>query len=158
MTAAPRGRSDRPDFAFLGISPDGTDLYLTYDAFLDPFQADTTSTRLFQGVVRQVDVDGTTLGVPTTLHRGVVGDARASSANALIDEFIGDYNTVAATNDGAVAVWNDARDAALCDDINTFRQAIVNGEDAVAPAPGTDCDPMFGNTDIWSAMAEDPTP
>jgi hypothetical protein len=149
---------DRPDFAFIGISPDGTDLYVTYDAFVDPFRDDTTSTRLFQGVVRQLDVAGTDLGDPTTLHRGVLGDARASSANALIDEFIGDYNTVVPTNDGAVAVWNDARDAAVCDAINTYRQAIANGEDAVAPAPGTDCDPTFGNTDIWSATAADPTP
>jgi hypothetical protein len=149
---------DRPDFAFIGLSPDGTDLYVVYDAFLDPFQDDTTSTRRFLGVVRQADLTGTGLGTPTTLHRGAEGDARASSANALIDEFIGDYNTVVATNDAAVAVWNDARDAAVCDDINTFRQAIANGEDAVPPAPGTDCDPTFGNTDIWSAMAADPTP
>jgi hypothetical protein len=149
---------DRPDFAFIGLSPDGTDLYVVYDAFLDPFQDDTTSTRRFLGVVRQADLAGTGLGTPTTLHRGAEGDARASSANALIDEFIGDYNTVVATNDAAVAVWNDARDAAVCDDINTFRQAIANGEDVVPPAPGTDCDPTFGNTDIWSAMAADPTP
>jgi hypothetical protein len=149
---------DRPDFAFIGLSPDGTDLYVVYDAFLDPFQDDTTSTRRFLGVVRQADLTGPGLGTPTTLHRGAEGDARASSANALIDEFIGDYNTVVATNDAAVAVWNDARDAAVCDDINTFRQAIANGEDVVPPAPGTDCDPTFGNTDIWSAMAADPTP
>jgi hypothetical protein len=149
---------DRPDFAFLGISPDGTDLYVVYDAFLDPFREDTTSTRRFQGVLRQADLAGTTIGPVTTLHRGVVGDARASSANALIDEFIGDYNTVAATNDAAVAVWNDARDAEVCDDINTYRQAIANGESPDAPAPGADCDPTFGNTDIWSAMAADPTP
>jgi hypothetical protein len=149
---------DRPDFAFIGISPDGTDLYVVYDAFLDPFQDDTTSDRRFLGVLRQADLAGTSLGTPITLDRGEVGDARASSANALIDEFIGDYNTVAATNDGAVSVFNDARDAALCDDINTYRQAIANGEDAEAPAPGDDCDPTFGNTDIWSAMTVDPTP
>jgi hypothetical protein len=149
---------DRPDFAFIGISPDGSDLYVVYNGFLDPFRDDTTSPRRFLGVVRQADVDGTTLGTPTTFHRGEVGDARASSANALIDEFIGDYNTVVATNDGAVSVFNDARDAALCNAINTYRQAIANGEDAVAPAPGTDCDSTFGNTDIFSATLADPTP
>ena len=53
---------DRPDFAFLGISPDGTDLYVTYDGFLDPFQTDTTSPRRFQGVLRHADLTGPKLG------------------------------------------------------------------------------------------------
>jgi hypothetical protein len=149
---------DRPDFAFLAISPDGTDLYLTYDGFLDPFRDNTTDTRRFQGVVRHADLTGTTLGPVGTVHRGAIGDARGSSANALIDEFIGDYNTVAATNDGAVSVWNDARDAAVCDDINTFRQATVDGTAGAPPAPATDCPPTFGNTDIWSEATTDPTP
>jgi hypothetical protein len=166
---------DRPDFAFIGISPDGTDLYTVYDAFLDDFRTDTMSTRNFQGVLRHSNVSGTNLGATTTLHRGAIGDARASSANALIDEFIGDYNTVGATNAGAVAVWNDARDADVCDDINTFRQEIVDSGGAGeigevderdeeplqggdAPAPATECPPTFGNTDIWAGVAADPTP
>ena len=166
---------DRPDFAFVGISADGTDLYTVYDGFLDPFRNNTTARRRFQGVLRHSDVDGTQISDTTTLHRGEVGDARASSANALIDEFIGDYNTVAATNDGAVAVWNDARDAAVCPDINEFRQETVDeggegeiGEvdekseheqpDPDAPAPATDCPATFGNTDIWAGVTADPTP
>ena len=161
---------DRPDFAFLGISPNGQDLYLVYDAFLDPFRDDTTSARRFQGVTRHADVSGTTLSSLSTLDRGGIGDARASSANALIDEFIGDYNAVAATNGGAVSVFNDARNAAVCPKINTFRQDVATtgtadqfGEDdrdappgggtpPTAPAPGTDCGPTFGNTDIFAAV------
>jgi hypothetical protein len=166
---------DRPDFAFIGISPDGTDLYTVYDAFLDPFRNDTTSTRNFQGVVRHSNVSGTSLGATTTLHRGAVGDARGSSANALIDEFIGDYNTVSATNAGAVSVWNDARDAAVCPAINEFRQEVVDSggageigevderdeeplQEGEPPAPATDCPPTFGNTDIWSEVSADPSP
>ena len=57
---------------------------------------------------------------------------------------------VAATNSGAVSVFNDARDAAVCDDINTFRQDTVDGTAGDPPAPLTDCPPTFGNTDIWS--------
>ena len=49
---------DRPDFAFIGLSPDGTDLYLIYDGFLDPFRDNTTSPRRFQGVAPPLDVDG----------------------------------------------------------------------------------------------------
>jgi hypothetical protein len=149
---------DRPDFAFIGLSPNGSDLYVVYDGFSDPFRNDTTSTRRFVGVTRHADVSGTTLGGLGTLDRGLVGDARASSSNALIDEFIGDYNTVAATNAGAVSVFNDARDAADCPAIDAFRQATVDGTAGAPPAPGTDCPATFGNTDIWSAAVADPTP
>jgi hypothetical protein len=150
---------DRPDFGFVGISPDGTDLYTVYDAFLDPFREDTTSSRRFQGVVRHSDVSGTTLGATTTLYRGAIGDSRSSSSNGLIDGFLGDYNSVAATDDGWIAVFNDARDAAVCPAINSFRQETVGGvKGAKAPAPGTECTPAFGNTDIWSASGLDPTP
>lgn len=149
---------DRPNFAFFGISPDGTDLYLVYDGHLDPFRNDTTSSRLFEGVVRHADLSGTALGPFTTLHRGEEGDARASSANALIDGFLGDYNTVAATNGSAVAVWEDARDAAVCPAINAFRQSLVDGAPIAAPAPATDCPATFGNTDIFSLATGDPTP
>jgi hypothetical protein len=143
---------DRPDFAFLDISPDGSDLYVVYDGFSDPFRNNTTDPRRFVGVTRHADVTGTALGPVTTLDRGVVGDARASSANALIDEFIGDYNTVDATNSGAVATFNDARDASLCPAINAFRQATVDGTAATPPAPATSCQPTLGNTDIRAAV------
>ncbi|MBS1885857.1 MAG: exo-alpha-sialidase [Actinobacteria bacterium] len=150
---------ERPDFAFVGISPNGTDLYTVYDSFLDPFRADTTSTRRFQGVVRHTDLNGTTLGATTTLYRGPIGDSRASSSNALIDGFLGDYNSVTATDEGWIAVFNDARAAAVCPAIDTFRQEIAAGvKGAKAPAPGTECPPTFGNTDIWSASGADPTP
>lgn len=150
---------DRPDFAFIGISPDGTDLYTVYDGFLDPFRENLTESRRFRGVVRHSDVSGTTLGATTTLDRGAIGDSRASSSNGLIDGFLGDYNSVVATNDGYVAVFNDAREAAVCPAIDTFRQETVDGvKGAKAPAPGTECPPTFGNTDIWSASGGDPTP
>jgi hypothetical protein len=161
---------DRPNFAFIAISPDGGDLYVVYDGHTNVFQNDTTSPRQFVGVTRHADLTGpagTTVSSLTTLDRGAVGDARASSANALIDEFLGDYNTVAATNDGAVSVFNDARDAAVCPLINAYRQDVVDGDAAIdnsddaAPAPATDCaGPLetFGNTDIWSFMTADPSP
>jgi len=150
-------RVDRPDFAFLSLSPDGRDLYVVYDGFTDPFRDNTTAPRRFAGVVRHADVSGTSLSNRTTLHHGAVGDARASSANSLIDEFIGDYNTVDSTNADALAVYNDASNAAVCPAMNVFRQATVDGTAGDAPAPGTDCPPTFGNTDIYSAASADPT-
>jgi hypothetical protein len=149
---------DRPDFAFIGLSPNGNDLYVVYDGFSDPFRNDTTSARRFVGVTRHADVTGTSLGGLSTLDRGLVGDGRASSSNGLIDEFIGDYNTVAATNAGAVSVFNDARNAMVCDDINTFRQATVDGTAGDPPAVLDVCPATFGNTDIFSAAVTDPTP
>ena len=87
-----------------------------------------------------------------------MGDARASSANSLIDEFIGDYNTVDVTNGGAVSVFNDASNAEVCDKMNAFRQATVDGTAGAPPAPAADCPETFGNTDILAAVAGDPSP
>src|SRR5215211_7159201 len=164
IVASPPG--DRPDFPAIAISPDGTDVYLTYMAFLQPWQTTTATPRRFQGVVRHADVNPATgaIGSWADLHRAPVGDARGSSANALIDEFLGDYDYVFATNDYAVATWNDARNAADCPAIDAYRQAVVNGTaagdatDPNRPAPQQDCPATFGNTDIFGGSYPDPTP
>jgi hypothetical protein len=153
---------DRPDFPAIAISPGGSDVYLTYDAFLQPWQTTTGVPRNMQGVVRHADFAGAATTF-TTLHRAPVGDARGSSANALVDEFLGDYNYAVATNAFAVAVWNDARFAADCPAIDAYRQAIANGTatssstDPARPAPNNVC-PTFGNTDIFGGSFADPTP
>jgi hypothetical protein len=158
--------SDRPDFPAIAISPDGSDAYLTYMAFLQPWQSTTAAPRLFQGVVRHADVDPATgaIGAWSDINRAPTGDARGSSANALIDEFLGDYDYAFATNDGALLVWNDARNAADCPAIDAYRQDVVNGTaegvstDPTRPAPQQDCPATFGNTDIFGGSYADPTP
>ena len=147
---------DRPDFPAIAISPDGTDVYLTYDAFLNPWQENTSDPRRMQGVVRHADFAD--LSSWTTLHSGAIGDARGSSANGLSSEFLGDYNYVAATNDFAVSVWNDTRNAAVCEAINAYRQSLVEEDPIDTPAPGTDCPSTFGNTGIYGISLSDPTP
>jgi len=149
-TAPSATSPDRPDFPSIAISPDGSNLYLTYMAFLQPFQTDTGSARSMQGVVRTAAI-----GDPsswTTLHRGDIGDARASSANSLAFEFLGDYTYVAATRTGATAVWTDMGNAADCPAIDAYRQSLVDGSPIAKPAPATACgtDNTFGNTDIVS--------
>jgi hypothetical protein len=147
---------DRPNFPWIAISPDGTDVYITYMGFLDPWRSDTSSTRRFQGVVRHANFGD--LSTWSTLHRGVVGDARGSSANSLTSEFLGDYDSIVATNDFAAAVWNDVRNAAVCDAINGWRQSLVDGSPTARPAPASDCPATFGNTDIYGGVFPDPTP
>ena len=115
-------------------------------AFLDPFQTTTANPRRMQGVVRHAT--GALTGW-STLQRGVIGDARASSANALDSEFLGDYTSAVATRFYGAAVWTDVRDAAVCNAINTYRQSLVDGTPIATPAPGTDCPATFGNSDIF---------
>lgn len=149
--------TDRPDFPAVALSPDGADVYVTYDAFLQPWQSTLSAPRMMQGVVLHADVSaGGTAGAFATLHRGVPGDARASSTNSLVAEFLGDYNWIVATNDGASAVWNDCRDAAVDDDILAYRGSLMTT--TPLPKPAVDLTLAFGNTDIYGITVTEPTP
>jgi hypothetical protein len=152
--------SDRGFYAAPAVSPNGTDLYVVYNAFTTPFRNNTTQPRNLVGVVRHAEV-GTT-GAPTswtTLHRGADGDPRGSSQNnPPVAEFLGDYVYAAATRTYAAAVWNDVRDAAVCTAINTWRAALQEGESPPAPRPNIDCPAKFGNSDIFGWSGADPTP
>lgn len=148
--------SDRPDFPVIAISPDGQDVYIVYDNFLQPYQTTTANPRLMQGVVRHADFNA--IGSWSDLHRGVIGDARGSSANFLTSEFLGDYNNAAATNDFVVGVENDVRDAADCPAVDAYRQSLLTDSPLPKPAPQQDCPANFGNSDIFGGTYPDPTP
>ncbi|HEY2006207.1 MAG TPA: sialidase family protein [Solirubrobacteraceae bacterium] len=142
--------TDRPDFPAVAVAPNGSRLYVVYDGFSTPFAANNNDTsRMFAGVVRSASLSGTTLHAFSTLHRGVSGDARGSSANDLTTEFLGDYNYAQATNSSVTAVWNDARNAAYCKPIDAYRDSLAGGAPIAKPAPPTKCPATFGNTDIW---------
>jgi hypothetical protein len=149
---------DRPDNPAVAISPNGTDLYLVYNGYLDPFQTTTSNPRRMQGVTRHADVaaDGT-IGSFTTLHRAAVGDARGTT-RTLNREAIYDYQYAAAARDYGAVVWMDVRDAADCPAIDAYRQSLIDGSPIAKPAPLTDCPPTFGNGDIYSGSFLDPTP
>jgi hypothetical protein len=153
--------TDRANFAAVAIAPDGRDVYLVYNAHLDPWRTTTSTPRRMLGVVRHANVAaGGAVGTFTTLHRGAVGDGRGSSANGLTTEFLGDYNYAVATRTFAVAVWVDSRNAAVCPAINAYRQSLVDGTPIPPPAPNRDCPDVggfFGNTDIFGGSYADPT-
>ena len=144
--------NDRPDFPAVAISPNGTDVYLTYVAFLDPFQTTTANPRRMQGVVRHASAAALT--VWSTLNCGVVGDARGSSANALTAEFLGDYTSAVATRSYGAAVWTDVRDAADCPAIDAYRQSLVDGAPIAKPAP----EPLARTCSAIRIFSEAPTP
>jgi hypothetical protein len=143
---------DRGFYTAPAISPNGTDVYVVYNAFTTPYRHTTADPRILVGVVMHAtsssDPAAATGGF-SEVNRGEPGDPRGSSANALISEFLGDYVYAAATRDYGVAVWNDARNAADCPAIDTYRQALQNGQSATPPAVQQACPPNFGNSDIY---------
>ncbi|WP_437324695.1 sialidase family protein [Sorangium sp. So ce381] len=150
---------DRGYYTAPALSPDGTDLYIVYNAFRTPFRNNTTDSRSLVGVVLHADIG--VGGAPTglsELHRGDPGDPRGSSQNDLVAEFLGDYVYAAATRDFGVAVWNDVRNAADCPAIDAFRQSLRTGGTVPTPRPNTDCPSTFGNSDIFGGSFADPTP
>jgi hypothetical protein len=158
----PRSIEEAGDHGFYAapaISPNGTDVYVVYNAFTTPYRDNTTDPRNLVGVVRHADAGATgPTGPFTTLHRSPGGDPRGSSANALISEFLGDYVYAAAARRYGAAVWNDVRRADDCPAIDAWRQALQNGESPPPPAPEQDCPPRFGNSDIFGGTYPDPTP
>jgi hypothetical protein len=147
---------DRPDFPAVAISPNGKDIYVTYNAFLQAWQTTTADPRSMQGVVRHAEVSATgVVGSWITLHRGFIGDARASSTNSLVGEFLGDYNWIVATNSFAAAVWNDTRNASIDQGVLNYRWSLLTSSPLAKPAPTV---PTFGNTDIYGTVIADPTP
>jgi len=144
---------DRPNMPAIAISPDGADVYLAYNAFHVPWQSTTANPRPMNSVVRHATTNGS--GKPVgwaTRFEGPIGDARGSSANALVDEFLGDYNYAAATRDFGVGIYIDVRDAADCPAVDAYRQSLAGETPIAKPAPNTVCPPTFGNTDIFAAV------
>ena len=130
---------DRGYYSAPAISPNGTDVWVVYNAFTTPFRDNAegpTNDRQLVGVVLHADLDEEgTVGDFTEVHRGESGDARGSSQNNLAAEFLGDYVYAAATRDYGAAVWNDVREAADCPAIDEFRQELH--EEAIATGAPT---------------------
>jgi hypothetical protein len=153
---------DRGYYTAPAISPNGTDVYVVYNAFTTPYRTNTTDPRSLVGVVKHADSSsaaGTPTGAFSELNRSVPGDPRGSSQNNLVGEFLGDYVYAAATRTYGAAVWNDTRNAADCPAMDAWRMALRTGDTSVPrPAPQQDCPATFGNSDIFGGSYADPTP
>jgi hypothetical protein len=162
QSVVPIAGDDRPYYAALSVSPDGTDLYLVYNAFTNPYRTNTTSTRGLVGVILHANVTASgTPGTWTSVHRGTTGDPRGSAQNNIAIEFLGDYVYADATNDYAVAVWNDVRGGSPCDAVNTWRTSVQAAgpplDTSTRPAIQQVCPATFGNTDIRAWSGADPS-
>jgi hypothetical protein len=145
---------DRPLYAAPAIAPDGSRVYVVYEADTAPWGgADFTSRRPYHGVLRTSTLNAS--GAPTgwtTEFNEAPGDLRATHPGYdFVGERVGDYVYAAASTSYGVGVWASAIDARVCDDVQNFREALFTGLPiAQAPWPLSDCPPTFGNLDIRS--------
>ncbi|MEO3937306.1 sialidase family protein [Dermatophilaceae bacterium Soc4.6] len=141
---------DRANQPAVAIAPNGSTVYLTYNAWHQPWQTTTANPRPMEGVV----LSGPAAGPLTEVNRGQSGDARGSSANSLTAEFLGDYNYAVASNGYGAAVWNDVRNATDCPAVDLYRQSLA-GTPTSRPSPCQNPPTTFGNTDIfgWSSAS-----
>jgi hypothetical protein len=147
---------DRPLYAAPAIAPDGSSVYVMYEAVTSPWRGDDmTSARPYHGILLSAPVDGG--GVPgswTTELTGPLGDIRASyPGHDLYQERVGDYVYAAASREYGVGLWADASNADVCPAIQQYRaDSFTAGTLALpAPYPPTDCPATFGNVDIMAA-------
>jgi hypothetical protein len=152
--------SDRGFYVATAVSPDGSDVWLVYNAFTTQYQTTTTNPRPLVGVVAHADVTAGVVGVFGEVHRSTPGDARGSSQNDLTGEFLGDYVYASATNDFGAFLWNDVRTALDCAAVDAWRSALRTKDkkdDPPRPEPNNDCSADFGDSSIFGAAIADPT-
>ena len=123
------------------ISPDGAEVWVVYNAWLEPFKQSTlgpANDRPLAGVVLHADSNAAGVGGFSLVHQGASGDARGSSQNNLAAEFLGDYVYAAASRTYGAAVWNDVRNADNCPEVDAYRQelhdlAVETGQQTAEP-------------------------
>jgi hypothetical protein len=123
------------------ISPDGAEVWVVYNAWLEPFKNSTlgpANDRPLTGVVLHADSGPAGVSDFSLVHQGASGDGRGSSQNNLAAEFLGDYVYAAASRTYGAAVWNDVRNAADCPEVDAYRQelhdlAVETGQQTAEP-------------------------
>jgi hypothetical protein len=153
--------ADRSAYSAPAIAPDGSRVYVVYQAVSAPIDETSTATpRPEFGVLLSAPIPDATTGTPgawTTDFSGPTGDLRGTSQGRLLyNEFFGDYVYAIATRDYGAGVWTDTQRTADCPAMDAWRKASFDAGHRVFPAPWPlggvgDCPPNFGNNDIFSA-------
>jgi hypothetical protein len=146
---------ERVLYTAVAIAPDASRVYATYNAFTTPFSTTTSDPRLLQGVLRSAAIGrgGAPVGW-TTNYVGRSGDARGTSfAVWNYPEFLGFYVYAIATRRYGAGAWTDVSRTADCPAVDAWRQASLEADKVLTPAPWpqADCPAKFGNSDIASA-------
>jgi hypothetical protein len=147
---------DRALYSAPAIAPDGSRVYVTYNAFTTPLTPTTNATpRMEHGVLvsSPIGAGGAPTGF-TTEFVGPSGDARGTSQGRILyNEFLGDYVYAIATRTYGAGTWTDVPNTADCPAMDAWRLASFNAGHRVFPAPWPlgDCPANFGNNDISSA-------
>jgi len=152
--------TDRPIYAAPAISPDGTAVYVMYEALTDPWRgADMNAPRGYHGIFRSASLGAS--GAPgawSTLFTGPLGDIRGTyPGHDIYQERVGDYVYAAASRDYGVGVWSDAANAAVCPAVQAWRAASHTAGARVlpgAPWPLADCPATFGNVQIQAVTTQ----
>ena len=158
--SAPRAietAGDRGFYTAPAISPNGTDVYVVYNAFTTPFQPTTATPRALVGVVKHADTAGT---APT----GAFTDAapRRAGRPARLQRQRADLRVPRRLRlrgrdphlrGGRVERRPQRPD---CPAIDAWRQALQNGQSPPAPAPQQDC-PATRSATRTSSAAPTPT-
>ena len=77
-------------------------------------------------------------------------DPAVSAQNNLARQFWGDYNTLVSTDEQAWFIYTDSRNGVGCPAVDAYQHgADGSGPVVDKPAPPTDCDAQFGNTDVY---------
>jgi len=145
--------SDAAAFPAVALAPNGSWLYVVYEAFLPsrqqplaPWQPSTLSgPRSVQGVVRVASLpklEASPKSVAWGEVDGPTGDARASAGyeggdkgvgKPVAAEFLGDYSAIVGMNRRAYAVWTDVSVAVECGRVDTYRQSVTLGKTPEPP-------------------------
>jgi hypothetical protein len=148
---------DRPLYAAPAISPDGSHVYVVYEAVTSPWLgADMTTARPYHGVFLTAPVAGGVPGTWSVIENGALGDLRGTyPGHDLYQERVGDYVYAEVSSTYGISVWTDARNAQGCSAIQAYRAASLAAGDLALPAPWpldptVNC-PNFGNTDTWAS-------